>query len=377
MNQLVWVAFITGLTTGGISCMAVQGGLLTSSLASEIEGNVAASKRGGKKGQVPALPARSPRLARPLLLFLSAKLVAYTILGAALGALGSVFGLSPVSRGILQLAVAVFMIGNGLRMLNVHPIFRYFSLETPPSVRRFLRQKSKDGGSALTPLLLGFLTVLIPCGVTQSMMAVAVGSGSAMMGAAIMLSFILGTSPVFFGLMYLATRLGSLLEKWFVRLVAVAMLVLGLVSLESGLNLVGSPFTFTRSAQWAMGVINPNRGSSTAGVTTFDPFGAPAGPQTGAQPSGKAVDGAINLLVTNNGYEPTLLHAPAGQKLRINLITSKTYSCARAFTIPSLNISALAPETGTQTVEIPAQSAGTRLGFTCSMGMYSGEILFQ
>ena len=374
MNQLIWVAFITGLTTGGISCMAVQGGLLTSSLASEIEGNVATAKRGGKKTQ--ALPARSPRLARPLLLFLSAKLVAYTLLGFALGALGSIFGLSPVSRGILQLVVAVFMIGNGLRMLNVHPIFRYFSLETPPSVRRFLRQKSKDGGSALTPLLLGFLTVLIPCGVTQSMMAVAVGSGSALMGAAIMLSFVLGTSPVFFGLMYLATRLGSLLEKWFVRLVAAAMLILGLVSLESGLNLVGSPITFTRTAQMALGVIAPGQGGST-GLATFNPFGAPAGPQTGAQPSGKAVNGEINLLVTNEGYQPTLLHAPAGQNVRINLITSKTYSCARAFTIPSLNISALAPETGKQTVDVPAQKAGTRLGFTCSMGMYSGEILFE
>lgn len=31
------VALITGFTTGGLSCMAVQGGLLASSLASQIE----------------------------------------------------------------------------------------------------------------------------------------------------------------------------------------------------------------------------------------------------------------------------------------------------------------------------------------------------
>ena len=36
MSQLV-VAFVTGLTTGGLSCLAVQGGLLASSLAHQLE----------------------------------------------------------------------------------------------------------------------------------------------------------------------------------------------------------------------------------------------------------------------------------------------------------------------------------------------------
>ena len=35
-SQLV-VAFVTGITTGGLSCLAVQGGLLASSLAHQIE----------------------------------------------------------------------------------------------------------------------------------------------------------------------------------------------------------------------------------------------------------------------------------------------------------------------------------------------------
>ena len=29
--------FLTGITAGGLSCMAIQGGLLTSSLASQVE----------------------------------------------------------------------------------------------------------------------------------------------------------------------------------------------------------------------------------------------------------------------------------------------------------------------------------------------------
>ncbi len=37
MNNLVLVAFLTGLTAGGLSCFAVQGGLLTGSIAQQVE----------------------------------------------------------------------------------------------------------------------------------------------------------------------------------------------------------------------------------------------------------------------------------------------------------------------------------------------------
>ena len=102
MNDLVWVAFITGLTTGGISCMAVQGGLLTSSLASQIETGLSGVRKGSKRVQV--IPANTPQLALPILWFVLAKLAAYTLLGFALGALGSVLDLNATSRGILQIA---------------------------------------------------------------------------------------------------------------------------------------------------------------------------------------------------------------------------------------------------------------------------------
>src|SRR5512145_3167915 len=37
LSGRIMVAFVTGLTTGGLSCLAVQGGLLASSLAHQIE----------------------------------------------------------------------------------------------------------------------------------------------------------------------------------------------------------------------------------------------------------------------------------------------------------------------------------------------------
>ncbi len=153
------IAFMTGLTAGGLSCLAVQGGLLTSALTSQ-------AARGSARPQ-------TPPSAWTILVFLGAKLVAYTLLGALLGALGSMIQLTAPVRALLLIAIGIFMIGNGLRMLDVHPIFRYFAFEPPAAITRYLRRKSRQGAEAITPLVLGAMTVFIPCGVTQAMMALA------------------------------------------------------------------------------------------------------------------------------------------------------------------------------------------------------------
>jgi sulfite exporter TauE/SafE len=355
-SQLV-VAFVTGITTGGLSCLAVQGGLLASSLAHQIEQDYveqsAHQKKG--KGKVAVQPRSSSAL--PILLFLIAKLVAYTLLGALLGWLGSYLTLSPITRAVLMIAIGVFMIGNALRMFNVHPIFRYFSVEPPKFITRYIRRTAK-GTDTFTPVFLGALTVFIPCGVTQAMMATALGTGSVAMGAALMFAFILGTSPVFFVIAYLTTELGARLEKFFMRFVAVVVLILGFVTLNGGLNVLGSPLSFQNLTRNLI----PSKSDS---VPLAD------SPQTTAS------KGEISLAVNNNGYFPRSLSAPADTAVTLSLVTDRTYSCARDFVIPALNIYQLLPDTGTMQVSIPAQPKGTTIFFTCSMGMYTGQIVFQ
>jgi plastocyanin domain-containing protein len=82
-------------------------------------------------------------------------------------------------------------------------------------------------------------------------------------------------------------------------------------------------------------------------------------------------------MVQNQGYFPRLLKASANEPVVLSLITNQTYSCSRDFVIPSLNFYQLLPDTGTVQVDIPAQPAGTRMFFTCSMGMYTGMIVFE
>jgi uncharacterized protein len=356
-SQLV-VAFVTGLTTGGLSCLAVQGGLLASSLAHQIEQDYveqAAQKKLRKKSRT-QVPVRSSS-ALPIFLFLIAKIVAYTLLGALLGLLGSYLTLSPVVRAFLMIGIGIFMVGNALRMFNVHPIFRYFSVEPPKFITRYIRRTAK-GTDTFTPLFLGALTVFIPCGVTQAMMAAALGTGSIAMGAALMLAFTLGTSPVFFVVAYLTTELGARLEKLFMRFVALVVLILGLLTMNSGLNILGSPLSVQNLSRGFF----PSDSGSYASAGSTSPV---------------AANGGLLLQVENNGYFPHTLKAPAGKNVTLNLVTNKTYSCSRDFVIPALDFYQLLPDTGTVQVNIPAQAKGSTLFFTCSMGMYTGQIVFE
>jgi uncharacterized protein len=362
----ILLAFITGLTTGGLSCLAVQGGLLASSLAGQIEKDfqVAAPKASRKKGRMEALAHKRAQLAQPILAFLAAKVMAYTVLGFFLGLLGQMFQLSPFARAFLQIAIGIFMLGAALRMLNVHPIFRYFAFEPPAFLRRKLRKTAADGteSSLTTPIFLGFLTVLIPCGITQAMMAVALGTANPAQGAALMFAFTLGTSPVFFAVAYFATRLGSKLEKHFMRFVAVVMLVLAILTIDTGLTLAGSPVSLTRIVS-----------------RTFSPPQELAAVQKSAAPgSSAATEGnVITVDVKNSGYEPQVVHAKSGVPIQLRLITDNVRSCSRAFVIPSLNLQKVLESTGEASLEIPAQEKGTQMTFTCSMGMYSGMIIFD
>ncbi|MGI8648274.1 MAG: sulfite exporter TauE/SafE family protein [Mycobacteriales bacterium] len=181
---------LTGLLAGGISCTAVHGGLLAGLLSrqkSEAEQPDAPSSYFLRRSD----PLRA-ELA-PVGAFLTAKLLSHTLLGAALGALGSAAEVSIQARSWLQLAAGTLVISFGLAQLNV-PGFRRIAIRPPTSWAQAL--DSQTWAHTTAPALLGAATVLLPCGVTVSVQALALASGSAPRGAALMVVFVLGTSPV-------------------------------------------------------------------------------------------------------------------------------------------------------------------------------------
>lgn len=314
MNN-IWLAFITGLTTGGISCFAVQGGLLATSLTEE-----------NKK--------------RSTLIFLGSKLFIYTLLGFLLGFLGESLNISPKIQGVFQIAIGVFMIATAGRLLDLHPIFRYFVITPPKFIFRLMR-KFSISDSFFTPLILGLLTVLIPCGVTQAMMLYAIGTSNPLWGAGIMFAFVLGTTPVFFAI---GMASGELFKKRAFNYIAAAFVfVIGTISINSGQILRGSVHTF----QNYYSVI----------------FGSSQNEKVG---------NIVNIEITNRGYTADVNTLKIGVPVKINLKTRSVTSCARAFTIPDMNYFKILPVNGTETIEITPTKLGN-LTYTCSMGMYSGS----
>ena len=327
MDMLV-IAFITGATSGSLGCLASQGGLLTA-----------------------LIPGPSQTQERPAALgiglFLAAKLLAYTALGALLGAFGAVLHLSVRLQAGLLIGIGLFMVLNGFRLLDLHPLLRRCVIETPATLRRFIRQHSGRGWMA--PLILGLLTIFLPCGVAQAMMATALASGHAGQGAALLFAFTLGGVPLFFGLTYLAVRLSGL--RLLTPAMAMLLIALGMIPINQGLTLAGSRYSGSRLL-----------------ARLRDAHGEPR--------AASALEPLV-IQVGEGGYSPQVLHARAGQILTLTWVTEGTETCARSVVMRGLDTRVALPSRGRVPCTLPPQAKGTRLDYTCAMGMYAGQIVFD
>lgn len=330
----LWLIFLTGLLTGGFTCMAVQGGLLATTIAQQ------QVNEGRSRMQVLSVAS-----------FLIAKLVAYTLLGFGLGWVGSFFQLSLSLQAVLMAAVAVFMIGTALNLLEVHPVFRFFVITPPKFLTRLVRRQAKSN-SVFAPALLGAFTVFIPCGTTQAMMALAITTRQPLWGALILLAFVLGTAPLFFLLGYSVARLKDVFAAQFSRLAAYAVLGMAVWNLNLAATLWGSPYTLPGVAR-----------NFYCTVTFCDTLVAAA-----TLPSD-----TVNLAIQSNGYSVDHPAIKAGALITMHLTNTSGRGCTQSFTIPKLGIQKVVPLGTTATIQFTAPSQPGKLAYTCSMGMYSGE----
>ena len=105
-NMSYGVVFLIGLVASVSSCIAVTGGLLVAVAA--------------KYNDASGSPAGLQRL-KPLIWFNAGRIISYTLLGGAVGALGSALKLSEEANGILTIVASVIMIVFGLQMLKLFP----------------------------------------------------------------------------------------------------------------------------------------------------------------------------------------------------------------------------------------------------------------
>lgn len=318
MSMDLITIFVTGLLAGGLTCLAVQGGLLASSLAQQDD----------QAGEFV-----------PILSFITTRLLAYTLLGALLGGLGSLIQPSLTLRIGLQVAVAIFMIGTALNLLQIHPIFRYFVLQPPRFLTRLVKDQARSK-SVFGPALLGACTVFIPCGATQAMMAYAITTGSALQGALVMFAFIAGTSPLFVGIGYAARKLGTTARANVNTIAAIAILFIALYNLVGAANLSG----FSATPQQRV--------------------------------KNEVVTDRATIYFTKSGYttDPKVITVQGNTRLTLKLVNRDGGGCIQAFTIPKFGIQKVIPIGSSEDIVITTPRMSGPISFMCSMGMYQGVI---
>ncbi|WP_182906226.1 sulfite exporter TauE/SafE family protein [Microbispora sp. H13382] len=362
-----------GLAAGTASCAAVQGGLLIGLVSGNASGNAAGPSR--------ALP--------PVAAFLTGRLAAHTALGALLGLAGAAVQVGPGTRAALLVAAGTVVVVLAVRMLRRRheagcappgevparapggrPPPDHASVgighdcapRTAPgrtasaacgtaSPGTAAPLKSTRGGTRSPTLVraagLGAATIFVPCGVTVGMEVVAVSTGSASGGAAVLAGLALGTAPAFAALGLLVRTLAS---TRLAALAGIAALAAGLFTVGSGLRLGGWLPDFSQAQ-----------------------FGSPAAA------AGRALTGTdgvqrLTVWATAEGFRPGIAVAAAGRPVEIAFRTRDNRGCTRTLAIDDRDV--VLPVTGERVVRLAARPEG-RLRYACGMGMYVGFVRFE
>jgi len=338
----------------------MQGGLLTSVIANQKEqehDEIVDEKQGRKTRKKNfALKSFDQLDWMPVGMFLLAKLVAYTILGFLLGMLGSTITLSLGVRLAFQIFTALFMFATAMNLLDVHPIFRFVVFQPPKFIQRMVHNSSKSK-VLFAPAVLGFMTIFIPCGVTQAMEVLAISSGSPITGALIMFSFVIGTSPLFAILGVAAAKLSEGWYNKFTKIAAYALIAMTAYGVNGVLLVLDSPITVNR-------IVRP--------ITYFFSDERFANSNVAAS---NIVDGVqqLHIDIKNNGYVPNYLQVKSGVPVELTLQSDGVYSCALSFILREFDINAYLKATDKQTFSFTPTKPG-KYTFACSMGMYAGTL---
>ncbi len=326
-NASYAVLFIAGILTS-IHCVGMCGGIMLSqTIYNESINKFQAMK--------------------PALLYNAGRVISYTILGAIIGAAGSVFSLSFKSKATVQIIAGVFMIMMGLNMSGFS-LFRKLQIKLPYSFCKFKNRSN-------SPLIVGLLNGFMPCGPLQTMQIFALGTGSPIKGAISMLIFSLGTVPLMLTFGAVSGLLSKGYTKRLLKLSGVMIIVLGLIMGNRGLSMLG----FNLNPSMVLALNNSN----TSGSGKENPNVAKAVIQDGVQ--------VINMTVSNKGFTPNSFYVQKEIPVKWIIDGVELNTCNNAIIIPSIDKEIKINKSENIIEFMPKDSD---MKFSCWMGMINGVI---
>ncbi len=315
--NLLTVLFL-GLVASISTCMATSGALFLSTI-------------GKKTNNI-----------KQAIFFSLGRIISYGFFGFIAGLVGSVIITNLKFGTGLTLLAAVFMILLGLDMLKILSFAAIIPFGATSNIFRKLENfLIKDPHKSA--FLLGVITYFLPCGFTQATQVYALGLASPWQSALTMAVFAVGTAPAILFIGSLRNLLKSNFYKYFMKVVAVGVLILGLYYVSNFLSIYGINF----------GVNKINTGTFTDVEIE----------------NGKQI---INMDVIASGYVPNYFSVKKGIPVKWVINGKNVFGCQGYFVVPKLNIQkALDP--GENIFEFTPKDLGF-INFSCGMGMYRGRI---
>jgi plastocyanin domain-containing protein len=86
--------------------------------------------------------------------------------------------------------------------------------------------------------------------------------------------------------------------------------------------------------------------------------------------------GAVLVNITMVGFDPAVIEAKAGQRLKLAFFRPNAANCAREIVFPDLGIRKELPPGQTVVVDVTPTKSGT-LGFECGMKMLKGQLIVR
>jgi uncharacterized protein len=330
-NMGYGVVFVIGLIAAASTCLAVTGGVLLAVAAKygEQHPNLSGAKR-----------------FKPHLYFNIGRVISYALLGALLGLLGGLISFSSAASGIVTILASLLMIFLGLQMLHLLPFMGRMHVKMPKFLAHRIYDKSTKEYKPTAPFLLGASSFFLPCGFTQALQLYVLTTGDPIVGGLTMLVFSLGTLPSLLSLGAISSFVKGSVQKHFIRVAAVLVILLGVLSISSGLNLAGVDAAFLQKDQ----------GGALAPLI-----------------DGKQV---VQMSVDGLTYTPHRFTVLEGVPVRWEIDGRNAQGCGRVITIPKLGRTETLPKDSIKVIEFTPTQTGT-ISFSCTMGMTTPGSAFE
>ena len=275
-----------------------------------------------------------------------AKVFSYALIGGIFGLIGGLVAFSVGLRGGVAIFAGTFMIFYALSMMGIK-FFRRFQFNP-----KFLTKiaAKKHSGVYKAPFLTGLLSGLfIACGPLQAMYLYAAGTGNFFTGMTSLAAFGLGTLPIMLGFGSLATVISKNTTKKILKVSAIIVLVLGIIMLNRGLTVLGSPVTYDVIKEKIIGA------------------------EAGGNAIIKGDYQEVNMDVTRYGWEPSSFVLQKGVPVKWLINVKELTGCNNEIIVRDYGID-IKLKKGLNIVEFTPDKTGT-IGWSCWMGMIPGSFI--